>query len=333
MVVQIKDVAKYANTSPSTVSQVLNGRPTTIRVSEATRKRVLKAASTLGYRANPIAQSLRTRRTATIGIVFQGMQDNAQRIEALHLRANEAGYQLLLAISGAKAERQEHEIERLLHLKIDGLAILSPSLEQVKQPTLSSLVKQKFPLVGIGPLLVEGADNVDWDRVRAYKQITKHLLQRGCTRFLFYGHADTPGVKMRIEGIKEALAEAGRGDLRLARSDLDTRKGIKQHLASDWPNAVICSTDQLAAQVMQAAAESGRSIPDEMAVTGCSDLEFSALLTVPLTTIRMPHVELASAALSRLIDTIENPSSRNEPQHTLLPAEVVIRKSSEYRAP
>lgn len=330
MAVLIKDVARYAKTSPATVSQVFNGRQTTIRVSEATRKRVLHAAEVLGYRANPHAQSLRTRRTTTIGIVFQGMSDNAARLEALHHQAGSAGYQLLLAISGAEAAGQEQEIQRLLHLKIDGLAILSPSLEEVKQPTLNQLVKQKFPVICIGPQLLTGCDTVDWDRQTAYADLTTHLVQRGCQRFLFLGHADTPGVRLRLDGIKQTLGRSKRSQLRLARADTDLEKTIAKQVAEGWPDAVICSTDQLAAQVIQAAAAVGRRIPQEMAVTGCSDVPFSSLLTVPLTTLRMPQTVLATFAMSRLIERIEHPETGRKPFHKLVPAEVVLRQSSQF---
>lgn len=345
--VLLKDVAKAAQTSPGTVSAVLNRRKSTIRVGDATRARILAAAKDLGFRPDPIARSLRTRRTATIGVVVNGLSAHAERLVCVERLASQRGYEVLLALSRWEAEREEDEIRRLLHRRVDGLLLLSPAIDAAQRELLRSLIAEGFPLVGVGPVPVAGMDGVDADRAEAFRAMAAQMAGRGARRFAFLGWQHTPGVRERIAGIRRALEGVDGAELRVAGcpEGLDLR-GVSNGEAAalidglyagsgggdDWPEAVLCQTDELALAVMQRAHARGLSVPGQVAVAGGAEQEYAALLDVPLTSVRMPSEQLVRAAMDRLIERIERPDARYEPLRLSLPMQVMPRRSSEFGA-
>jgi LacI family transcriptional regulator len=318
---------------------------------------VLTIAKELGYQANPIAKSLRMRRTATIGVVVQGLKLNARRIEAAERLAATREYQLLLAMSRWEANREENEIRRLLRRRVDGLLLLSPALDTEGYETIESLVRQNFPLVTIGKPPYEGVDYVDWDRPDMFKRLTAHLLDQGCRRIVFLGRQADQQVSGRIEGVRAAMAGVPGAELRIAGCDErpevvrqfdippdergpnwveQTVRRLNARAASQlrplfeqcWPEAVVCQTDLLAVAAMQVAHGMGLRVPDQVAVTGTSDEDYTEFLPVPLTTVRMPHEAMVEAAMTLLMDRIEKKENTDVFPARLVPAELVIRKSS-----
>lgn len=339
--VSLKDVAKAANTSPGTVSVVLNRRKSTVRVGEATRARILAAAKTLGFRPDPIARSLRTQRTATIGVVVNGLASNAERLMWVEQLASRRGYEVLLALSRWEVEREEDEINRLLHRRVDGLLLLSPAIDDARRETLQSLAANRFPVVGIGPVTVEGIDVVDADRIEAFRQMAAEMLDRGARRLAFLGWQMTPGVRDRVEGIRRAVDAVPGAELRIAGcpEGLDLH-GVSNQKAVElldtlygekWPDAVLCQTDALAAAVMQRAGIRGLAVPEQVAITGNGETEYASLLPVPLTSVRMPNERLVQVAIDRLIDRIERRVTDEQPMRVNLPMQVIFRRSSEFR--
>lgn len=348
MAILLKDVAKQAGTSPATVSQVLNGRRSTIRVGESTRRRVLQVAKALGYRANPMARSLRTRRTATIGVVVHGVATNAPRIETAERFAGQHGYQLLLAVTRWEAEQEEDAIRRLLHRQVDGMMLVSPAIDAAERRVIEELVQEDFPLVAIGPPPIRECAYVDWDRRESYQQLAEHLLERGCRRLLFHRHEATVGVRQRIEGVQAAIKRIGgaEAELRIVGSDEAVLLGdsatkdraieqTRQFLRDGWPQAIITCTDEQALVVMQLCREFGLVVPRDVAVTGCSNASFTQYLDVPITTIRLPHERLVQEALAYLIRRIErdDEDAPVEQIQQIYPAELLLRQSSAFPPP
>ncbi len=336
MAVTLKYVAEMVNLSPVTVSHVLRGRTST-RVSDETRRRIHDAARKLGYRPNPIARSLRTRRTSSLGVITPPWWTNGELIYAIEKRVSQRQYELFLAISGGDPQRQHSEIQRLLYRQVDGLLLTSPAMTKADQQKLEQLVAQGFPVLVIGPEEIAGVNSVDWDRAAAYQIVTEHLLERGCRRLVFLAATATTGVALRERGVRQALAGCADVQLRLIVGDTQGQterdvvrlaQRLQPMLMAGEVDGVICQTDDQAMAVMQLAATMGVQVPSQLAVVGCSDRSAAALHPVPLTSIRLPDHAMANHAVNRLIGNIESVEPIAHASHQLVPAEVVFRKSS-----
>ncbi len=335
-----KDVAGVAGVSQAVVSQVLSGAESNIRISDETIKRVRDAVQELGYQPDHAARVLRTRRTQTIGVVVPSSGDLADRLKAAEAFASENGYELLLGMSRwgtrGSSDYEAREIQRLLQRQVDGLLILSPTVDTRDHRLLESMAKEGIPVVGYGPTLAEGVDYVDWDRVAAYRQITEHLLERGCRRFAFLGRTMTPGVEARLAGVREALVHVNGVNLNTlgCRDHFEgvpideMAVAVRDEVVGIRPDAVICQSDNLALAAMSMARGMGWGIPHDMAVTGCSNAPFGRVLDVPLTTVAMPYERLVEAALTRLIERVQEPDHEFERLERLVPADVIFRQSS-----
>lgn len=341
MSVSLKDVAKAAGKSPGTVSQVLNNRRANVRISDETRRIVQEAADRLGYRPNPIARSLRTQRTKTIGLLVNAMGPNPRQFDAVERIASKAGYQLLMSISRDDVEHEEHAIKHLIRRQIDGLLLISPAIRDGYRQALEELVNDRFPLIGIGPLPVAGGSFVDWDRAEAYRAIARHLVTRGCRRIGFVAAGLSPGVRGRIDGLRAGCAETSGTSLELFGCDpASAVSGVAALAARITPalksrqlDAVVTQSDALALAVMQVARVTGLEVPRELAVVGCSNAEFGRMLDVPLTTTVLPDVQLAERAMEYLMDRISNPSVKYTPLAETRHAELLIRQSSLFEPP
>ncbi len=336
MTVSLKDVARAAGKSPGTVSQVLNDHRANVRISDETRRMIREAADRLGYRPNPIARSLRTRRTQTIGVLINALGPNPRQFDMIERIAVRSGFQLLMSVSRNDLDHEEHAIKHLVRRQIDGLLVILPAIRAGHRKTLERLVADRFPVVGIGLLPVAGGSYVDWDRVGAYRALGLHLLSCGCRRIGFVGYGMTPGIRGRLEGLRAALGGSPQAELEVFGCDAQSESlgvealagRLRPALESRRIDAVVTQNDTLALAAMQVARSLGLSVPRDLAVAGCSNYEFGRMLDVPLTTTSLPDVQLAERAMDNLIDRIERPHQAHPPLAETIPAELLVRRSS-----
>lgn len=335
MSARLKDVAKSANVTLTTASLVLNNRTSLVPVSEKTRARVLQAARQLNYHPNFAARSLRTRRTFTIGMVSNNPRDQWRMLDTAEQIAEAKGFELLVTVSRWNAGAEEKTLRRLLNRRVDGILILGPSVDPDNHKELEALAAANFPVVGIGPMVVDGIDFVDFDRTTALQKMTAHLLEQGCRSFAFLESVDTPGCRALIAGIESALKgnpEVSFTPLKLTPtlSLAQTADKLVLFLKTDHPDAIICRSDELALVVIRAAESIGIAVPERMAVTGSSDTPLGAALPPALTTLKMPQEDMVKEAMNHLVDRITNTAVPRERLAKLVPAEIVIRQSCRF---
>lgn len=332
MVVLLKDVARHAGFSIATVSKVLNNVKTEVKVSESTKKKIKEAAKELGYKPNYIARSLRMKRTSTIGVIGRASNDVPRQLKFAEEYASKKGYELLMALVRSMEEKDECEIERLMHRGIDGLLILSPSLDEENTRVLEKLSRGGFPIVGFGPTLAETFDFVDWDRTLAFERLATHLLEQGCEKLCFIGKTETPGLLQRLEGIKQALSNYPDGTLKrieVIKSRYDRiPKVLEEEFRKERPHGVLCQSDELALAAMTAAKRMGLRIPIDIAITGNSNSKWGRMLDIPLTSIEMPLRQMTGVAITHIIKRVEHKGRRYEPLKKHFEAKIIFRKSS-----
>jgi LacI family transcriptional regulator len=331
--VTITEVARLAGVSPGTASKALNGRG---NISRDTVRRVHEAAERLGYQPNALARGLLSGRTCTVGLITT---DSFGRFSIPVLQGAEdalgpGSVSVLLCDSRDDRIREQHYLRILLERRVDGI-IVTGRRQDPRGPVGAGL---PVPVVYA---MTQSTDPADLSLIPDDKQggmlAVRHLLSTGRTRI---GHVTGPtrfaASRLRSDGAADALAAAGLtlaggGVLYGEWSEEWGRQGADVLLrAAPDTDAIFCGNDQIARGVADALRETGRKVPDEVALVGFDNWEIMATACrPPLTTVDMNLRELGRSAAERLLAAIEG---KFTPGVEKLPCSLVVRESSRARA-
>lgn len=326
----IKDVAARAGVSISTVSHVLNH---TRRVSEEATRNVLEAVNALNYAPNSVARSLKVNHTRTIGLLVTASVNPffAEVVKGVEEYCFSQGYSLILCNTENKIDRQRHYLRMLMEKRVDGLLMICTDMDVEIQTLLRSY--QSVPQV----VMDWGGEcdfaNVINDNVRngAY-QAARYLVSQGHQDIAcITGHIDKQTTQLRLEGVRDALAEAGLtlDKQRLLVGDYEIQSGYDAMRSlidsKNLPTAVFAFDDVMALGAISAAWQAGLRIPEDISIVGYDDIEMARFSHPPLTTIRHPKAELGELAVELLVSRIRNKELSTEAL-TMQP-ELIIRQS------
>lgn len=337
--VTIRDVARAANVSISTVSHVLSGkRPT----SGQTRLRVEQVIERLGYRPNRVAQSLVWRRPFALGLIIPDITNPYFPAFALGAedRVRRRGYTLVLGNSEYDATREEAYLELVRSQQLAGAIYclgdeMSPILPQLQRAVEEGLavVMVHSPMPSVPTVC---ADNRQGGRLAA-----DHLLDLGHRKLGIVAALPLDeGMADRETGFLDRLRQRG---LLVDRESVPVMYGNHQieggrqamtELLSHAPEitAVFVLNDLMALGALEAARAIGRRVPDDLSVVGFDDIPFAALANPPLTTVGQPIRQLGEHAADLLLDVIEHGRDWTldaiTQRNVLVPAELVVRSSS-----
>jgi len=328
--VTMADIAQSAGVSMATASRALSDHP---KVADATRERVRGIAADLGYVHNTVAQSLRTQRSHTIGLVSDHIATTPYAGRVI-LGAQEAaaaqGWLLLLLNSGGDPELERREIQTLLQRQVDGL-LYAAMYHQVLTPPASLT---SVPSVLLDARAENGSlPSVVPDEVGGASAAVVELLRHGHRRIGYLNNVDDiPATRGRDQGYRQALQEAGVPfDPTLVEAAEPTPHGGYRAALSllgrpDRPTALFCFNDRMAMGAYQATAALGLRIPADVSVIGFDNQDVVADGLRPgLTTIALPHYEMGAWAVQTLLARIQDPSVPVE--HAVLPCPLVRRAS------
>ncbi len=315
----IYDVARLAQVSSATVSRVMRG---TAPVAASTRERVVTAMNELAFVPSRLGVSLAEGRHVANGIVFPSLS-GPYFAEVVLGYEEQAGVLerpvILVSTRGRTAARA-----RVLDLasRVDGLVVLGRT---VTDDVVAELVRSGLPVVTLARAPVEGADSVNADNADGARALGRHLVAHGWTRFLRVGDAaGSPDVAERWAGLDAVLGDQDVTDLVSDGFDVEAgRRAGRRLLAGARPDVVVAGNDELALGVLDAAAEAGVRVPDDLAVTGWDDV--MAARWAGLTTVRQPMRELGATAARLLEGRIGGGAVG--PRTTTLPTELVTRTS------
>ena len=329
--VTLRQVAKEAGVSHTTVSFVLNQTPNQ-HISEATRLRVLDAVKELGYRRNEAARSLTTSRSNIIGFISEDIASGAyagESLSAAQESAWEQGKLLFIVDTSRKTQLQHAAIDRLLGRHVEGIVYGAMFNREVTLP--NELLKLPLVLMDCYSSDKKIPSIVPNDEGGAY-QATKHMIERGYKEIIFMqGIPLVTASITRLAGYEKAMNEAGL-PVQKVQADWDTGGYHCTHqLLSDnrKPRAIFCSNDRMALGCYDALKERGLSIPNDVAVMGFDNSELSAILHPQLSTVSLPHRAMGAAAVSRLLELIESrePETRELDQQSLS-CSLIVRDST-----
>lgn len=329
MTTTIRDVAAAAGVSPATVSRVLNER---VEVATDLRERVIAAVTELGYRPNGPARSLRKRATTVLGIIITDVQNPffTSMVRGIEDAAQRAGYSVVLANSDEDQDKQQRYLEVAAAEQLAGV-VLAPAHQSTRG--LDVVVGQGIPVVTVDRRLRGAAvDSVLVNNHKAARDATEHLIERGRRRVGFVaGLLDTTTGARRLAGYKAALKHAGipLDEKLIAEADFRLEGGYeatKKLLERARPDAVFASNNLMTIGALQAIAEAGVAIPDDVAVVGFDDISWATALRPPLTAVRQPTYEIGQRAAELLLDRVRgDPAPR---RNIVFHAELVVRGSS-----
>jgi DNA-binding LacI/PurR family transcriptional regulator len=328
MKVSIKDIAKAAGVSHSTVSRALQNSPL---VNPETAAQIQQLAQEMGYTPSAIAQSLVTRRTRTIGLVVTFVSDPFvdRVVDGVEDMATTAGYSVFLSSSQGDLEREMGVVETFHRRRVDGVIVLSSRVGRLYSQRLQEL---SVPIV----LINNQADgeylySVSVDDEQGARLAIEHLLALGHRRIGYIGSTfRQPTSLRRLAGYQTELERAGipfDPDLVVAPDtphDLESgRLGLERLLAAGV-TAVFCYNDRTAIGLLLAAREQGVSVPDSLSVMGFDDIDPSWYVAPPLTTVRQPRFELGKRAMQMLLHLLADEPVSDE----VLPCQLIVRDST-----
>lgn len=315
-----------------TVSKALRGHTD---ISDETRQRVLRRARELRYQPNWVARSLATRRTYIVGLVIPDLMHSffAEVASGLGKGLAASGYQILVANSNENAEVERREIEALLARSVDGLVVASAARDW-RRSIPEALKSDRVPYVLIDrkpPRLKVNFVGTDDEEIGTLG--TEHLLEQGCKQLAHIRGPETPNSLRRALAFTRTLERhglpyspdyvtiAGRDDEGGYRAMLELLK------RKPAPDGVFCYNDPVAAGAIKAVLESGRRVPQDVAIVGAGNIRYSDLLRVPLSTIDQSSSAIGEVAARILLQCIGK-KKPPAPESVVIKPRLIVRESS-----
>ena len=303
-------------------------------VSDETRQRIERAASRLRYAPNGAARSLITRRTRTIGVLLPDLYGEffSEVIRGIDFVAQRSGYHMLVSSSHSEQQALEAALGAMRG-RVDGLIVMSPDLDQ--RTLRSSLAACPAVVLLNCAANAPGFDAIKIDNVGGATAMTEHLLSLGHRRIAFIaGAARNVDADERRHGYRAALKTAHVERHPLMEIDGDftelggyrAAKALMQLPPTLRPTAIFAANDSMAIGALSALREAGVSVPEEIAVAGFDDIPIAQYTSPPLTSVRVPIIELGERATERLVAALSSDRPPRRGCETLATA-LVVRQS------
>lgn len=339
--ISIKDIARIAQVSHSTVSRALRNNP---RISAETVERIQRIADECGYHPSLAARSLVTKRTQTVGCVVTSIADPfvAGVVTGIEDVANRHGYSVFLANSKADPKRELDVVRALREHRVDGILVAASRVGSKYIPHLRQL---QIPIVLINNLQPgDFVNSVTIDNLEAGKLIVNHLVELGHREIAYIGrkiayignesgdqsncarrdgYSETlqnAGIAIRSEFIVQAIPGPEGGEEQMERLlSLPVR-----------PTAVFCYNDLIALGALKAIRKAKLRVPGDISVVGFDDIFVAPYTYPPLTTMRQPMTTMGRRAMEILLELLSRPfeETRTENWHVKVSGELVVREST-----
>jgi len=335
--VTIKDIARELGLSTSTVSRALRD---SYEISPETKRLVLECAERLNYQPNPIALSLKEKRSRSIGVIVCEIANSffSQAINGIESIAYSKGYNVIISQSKESFEREVSDLNFLASRSIDGL-LISVSSETENMEHLQKLHARGLPIVFFDRITEElETHKVIVDNFKASYQATTHLIQQGYKKIACIANAVHLSIaKERVAGYKEALANNNiTPDLNLIKEceqggalHKEVQKAVNEICKiKPRPDAILALSDKITTGCLRVLQAKNIQIPDEIGLLGFSNSDITDLLNPSLTIIRQPAFEMGQKATALLIDLIESKRPVKDFSREVLQTELIVRNST-----
>ena len=331
----IKDIARRAQVSPSTVSRVINGKDI---VKESTQKKVMQVIEETNFFPNKFAQGLMNKKSNIIGVVVPWMRNPfyAELVSGIDSVLYRNGYSMLLCDASSNTEKQVHHLKTLVEHQVEGIIIINNSC---RDKELLDVISRKACIISV-QTKIPGCDCVSSEEANGLFAATDHLLNLGHRRIAYicflrsneeerlvgftraFEHHGLPycdelilSYKPHATTVEELVVDAGR---------FLTNKLLEM---DDPPTAILATSDFYAIGAYHAIKEKGLKIPEDISVCGFDDIEISRLLSPPMTTVKQFIYDKGKTCGELLIQRI-NGDRDSIHREIVLPTSLVVRSST-----
>lgn len=331
----IKDVARMAGVSVTTVSRALNGHDD---VNPETRRRIQEVAEKLGYSPNIAARTLVSKKSRTLGLLLSALTRNSvkdnivfEMLCGMNDRAAELDYDLVLFNTTPQKQRQKSYKALCKERGVDGVIMMGMRLDD---PYLEEMLHAAIPCVLID-IPIERKKNIGYvmtDNVQGALEAVEHLIGLGHRHIgMINGHAQAAVSIQRLDGYRQALDQHGIPfDERYVADGAFSEDGGKDaayRLLTAHPEltAIFCASDLMALGALQAIRSLGRRVPEDISIIGFDNIVASQYCTPGLTTVNQDKYLMGYTAAATLIDMLEG---RQVQRCRKMPAELIVRAST-----
>lgn len=338
--VTIKDIAKALGLSTSTVSRALRD---SYEISPETKERVLAFAKEINYRPNPIALSLKEKRSRSIGVVISEIANSffSQAIDGIESIAHDKGYNVIIAQSKESYDKEESAINYLASRGVDGI-LISVSTETKDVSLIKNFHEKGLPFVCFDRIVHEiDTYKVIVDNAKSAYNATVHLIKNGYKKIVHLANSESLSITQeRVAGYKKALEEyklpvdekmifyTEHGGLIYEEVEKVLKEVMKMKQKVD---AVFASSDKLTTNSLRFFKKHEVNIPSEIGLLGFSNLDLTDLLSPSLSVVRQPAFEMGRIAAQSLIKIVESKRPIKDFETIILPADIIPRESSRKR--
>lgn len=337
MAITLRDVAERSGVSITTVSRILNDRETGVPVRDSTRKRILAAASELGYKPNLLARALRGSRSSLLGVIFRDISDpfHIQILRGINDVAQAKDYRLFLghvdyrpdvAVAYGSMFEQSHA---------DGIIVIGDL--EAGEPAMEQLAHQHRYTVGVTDRTGrKGIPGVYGDSRQGTLMALEHLWQHGHRSIICVSDARTDDGRLRTELYEQFMHDRGAGDhIRsyITDQELEPSYRLGSRIFADiaarreQPTAIYATSDSTAIGLLRAAFDADVKVPEQISMIGFDDIDMAAFTIPPLTTISQSGVEMGRRAAELVLKMIDEDLDPAEVDDVVIAPLLVERQS------
>jgi DNA-binding LacI/PurR family transcriptional regulator len=331
----IKDIARRAGVSHSTVSRALRGSPL---ISEDTSERIRLIAQEMGYYPSAAARSLKTNQTRALGVIVRNIDDPffSEILQGIEDIAQGKGYSLFISSSQNEADRERMIVKAMREHRVDGVIICSTAFSTSQS---REFLDHSVPIVVVNNQAAEDYRySIYHDDVDGSRQITRHLIELGHRRIAYLGNAISGRTTLdRLSGFKQEMEAAGLpipdelfhqvpgGEPEHGLAGLNHFLDLTQR-----PTALVCYNDMMAIGALTGLHQAGIQVPTELSVTGFDNIVLSAFTNPPLTTFDQPKHYIGAEAARLLLGMLGPDPEKNTTGLTsqTLKGRLLVRKST-----
>ncbi|MDD1511501.1 LacI family DNA-binding transcriptional regulator [Priestia megaterium] len=330
----IKDIARVAGVSVTTVSRALNGYSD---VNEKTRQKIAAVARELNYSPNTLARGLVMQKSKTIGLLVSGISRESVKdnftfevLCGVNERASTLGYDLILFNTNTMMQREKTYTQLCRERRVDGAIIQGIKKED---PYLKEVVESDIPCVLVDiPVHSNSVGYVTTDNALGAKKAVEHLASLGHKHIgMINGHEDAFVSQERLNGYREALKECGfsfrsewvvSGNFEEKKAEKAARELINRHKEV---TAIFCASDLMALGALKACKELGLHVPKEMSIVGYDNIVLASYSSPNLTTVGQEVYQIGYEAADLLIEMLEGKETNMK---RYLDTKLIIREST-----
>ncbi|MBU8685878.1 LacI family transcriptional regulator [Priestia megaterium] len=331
----IKDIARVAGVSVTTVSRALNGYSD---VNEKTRQKIAAVARELDYSPNTLARGLVMQKSKTIGLLVSGISRESVKdnftfevLCGVNERASTLGYDLILFNTNTMMQQEKTYTQLCRERRVDGAIIQGIKKED---PYLKEVVESDIPCVLVDiPVHSNSVGYVTTDNALGAKKAVEHLASLGHKHIgMINGHEDAFVSQERLNGYREALKECGlsfrsewvvSGNFEEKKAEKATRELINRHKEV---TAIFCASDLMALGALKACKELGLHVPKEMSIVGYDNIVLASYSSPNLTTVGQEVYQIGYEAADLLIEMLEGKETNMK---RYLDTKLIIRESTD----